>query len=98
MMFTFLENALNVGIFTHAPVPNSKFQADFSENLFCPTAKRSGENYDFLYQNLIRRHEDDLKHYVIYILILYFHFDIFIFSYFSCMICNFSKCDGFSVL
>ena len=34
MMFTFLENALNVGIFTHAPVPNSKFQADFSEICF----------------------------------------------------------------
>ena len=24
--------------------------------------KKSGENYDFLYQNSIKRHEDDLEH------------------------------------
>ena len=34
MVFTFLENALNLGIFTHVPVPHSKLQAEFFENLF----------------------------------------------------------------
>ena len=34
MMFSFLENALNLCIFTHAPVPHSKLQLEFFENLF----------------------------------------------------------------
>ena len=34
MVFTFLKNALNLGIFTHAPIPHSKLQAEFFENLF----------------------------------------------------------------
>ena len=50
-VFTVLENALNPGIFTYAPVPPSKGQTDFFENLFPPTAERGGENYDLLYQN-----------------------------------------------
>ena len=33
MMFTFLENGLNLGIFTHAPVPYSKLKAEFFENV-----------------------------------------------------------------
>ena len=61
-MFPFLENAFNLGIFTHAPVPHSKLQAEFFENLFPPTAERSGENYDLLYQNSIRKYVDDLEH------------------------------------
>ena len=28
MIFTLLENALNPGIFTHAPIPHSKLQAE----------------------------------------------------------------------
>ena len=62
MVFTFLENALNLGIFTHAPVRHSKLQAEFFENLFPPTAERGGENYDLFYQNSIRKYEDDLEH------------------------------------
>ena len=61
MVLTFLENALNLGIFTHAAVPHSKLQAEFFENLFPPTAERGGENYDLLYQNSIREYEDDLE-------------------------------------
>ena len=79
MEFTFLENALIRGIFTHAP-PHSKLVAKFLsscprqketthspsqhsfENLFLPTAERGGGNYDFLYQNSVRKYEDDLKH------------------------------------
>ena len=68
IVFTFLENALNIGIFIHAPVPHTKRQAEFFENLFPPTAERGGENYDLLYQNSIRKHGDDSEHSVIYVL------------------------------
>ena len=57
MVFTFLENALNLDIFTHEPVPHSKLLAEFFENLFPPTAERGGENYDLLYQNSIRKYD-----------------------------------------
>ena len=39
-----------------------------SENLFPPTAERGGGNYDFLYQNSVRKYEGDLEHLVFYIL------------------------------
>ena len=83
--FTFLENALIQGIFTHA-VPHSKLAPKFLssrprqretnyfprqhsfENAFSPTAEISGRNYDFLYQNSVRKYEDDLEHEVFYIL------------------------------
>ena len=55
MVFAFLENALNLGIFTHAPVPHSKLQAEVFENLFPPKGERGGENYDLLYQSSIRK-------------------------------------------
>ena len=61
MLFTFLENALNLGIFTHAPVLHSKFPAECFENLFSPTSERGGENYDLLYQNSVIKYEDDLE-------------------------------------
>ena len=38
---------------THSPKQHSL------ENLFPPTADRGGENYDLLYQNSIRKYEDD---------------------------------------
>ena len=60
MVFTFLKNVLNLGIFTHAPVAHSKLQAEFFENLFSPTAERGGENYDLLYQNSVRKYENNL--------------------------------------
>ena len=68
MVFTLLENALNPGIFIHAPVPHSKLQAEFFENLFPQKAERGGENYHLLYQNSVRKYEDELEHSVIYIL------------------------------
>ena len=67
MAFTFVENALNLFIFTHASVP-TQVSAQFSvprQNVLkiCfPQAKRSAENDDSLYQNLIRKYEDDLEH------------------------------------
>ena len=50
MVFTFLENALNLCVFTHAPIPHSKLQAEFFENLF-PQRRNGwrGGNYDLLY-------------------------------------------------
>ena len=38
MLFT-LENELNLCIYTHAPVPHSRLQVQFFENLFPPRAK-----------------------------------------------------------
>ena len=62
MVFTFLENALNLGVFTHAPVPHLKLQAESFENLFPLTEETSRENQDFLYQNSVRKYKDDLEH------------------------------------
>ena len=62
MVFTFLENAFNLGVFTHAPIRHSKLKRKLFENLFPPTDETCRENYDLLYQNLIRKHEDDLEH------------------------------------
>ena len=59
MVFTFIENAVNPGIFTHDPAPHSKFQAEFFENLFLLTVKMGGVNYDLL---SIRECEYDLEH------------------------------------
>ena len=65
VVFAFLANALNLGIFTHVPVPHSKLHAEFFENLFPPAAERGRENYDLLYQNSIRKYEDDFI-YILY--------------------------------
>ena len=62
MVFALLENALNLDIFAHAHFSHSKLQAEFFENLFPPTAEGGGEIYDWLYQNSIRKYEDDLEH------------------------------------
>ena len=45
MVFTFLENALNLSIFNHAPVAQSKLQEEIS----FPQDKKGGGNYDLLY-------------------------------------------------
>ena len=62
IVFTFLENALNLSFFTHATVTYLNLHADFFENLLPTTAERGGENYDLLCQNSIRKYEDDLEH------------------------------------
>ena len=61
MMFTFLENALNLEIFTRALIPHSKIQAEFFGNLFPPTVEKGGENYDWLYQKSNRKYEGNLE-------------------------------------
>ena len=38
----------------------------FLKNLFRTTAESGGGNYDFLYQNLIKKYEDDLDYWAIY--------------------------------
>ena len=62
MVFTFLENTLNLGTFTHAPVSHSKLQAELFEILFPPAAESGGQNYDLPYQNSIRKYEDDYEY------------------------------------
>ena len=59
MVFTFQENALNICIFTHAPVP--QFRQDFLK-ISLPQDEKGGENYDLLYQNSIRKYKGDLEH------------------------------------
>ena len=62
MALTFLENALNLGIFNHVPVLHSKLQGEFFGNLLSPTTERVGENSDLFHQISIRKYEDDFKH------------------------------------
>ena len=62
MVFTFLEKALNLCIFTHVQVgPHSKLGRNFLK-IFFLQGERGRENYDLLYQNSIRKYEDDLEH------------------------------------
>ena len=56
MLFTLPENALNLCIFTHAPDPYLKFL------IFCFQDGRGRGSYDLLYQNSIRKYENDLGH------------------------------------
>ena len=62
MLFKFLENVLNLGIFTHAPVSHPELQVEFFENLLSPAAEIGGENHDLLYHSSIRKYENDLGH------------------------------------
>ena len=41
--------------------PKVSHQHSF-ENLFPPTAERGDGNYDLLYQNSVRKYEEDLEH------------------------------------
>ena len=59
MVFTFPENALNLYIFTHAPVRHLVY--NFWKIIF-PQDKIDGGNCDVLYQNSIKKYEDDLEH------------------------------------
>ena len=47
VVFTFLENALNLCVFTHAPVHYSRLHVELFENLF-PPRRRGGGNYALL--------------------------------------------------
>ena len=61
MVLTFLQHALKLCIFTHAPVPHSNSRYNFLK-ICTPHEVKGGENYDLLYQNLIRKYEDVLEH------------------------------------
>ena len=100
MVFTFLENALNLGIFTQVP-PHSKLapkflsshlrqkeitrfsREHFFENLFPPTAERVQET--MICFTKIQSEN---------MMIAWGIITLFIF----CMICNFFKRDGFTIL
>ena len=83
MMFT-LENELNLCIFTHTPVLHSKLQVHFSENLFPARAKNKGVEETMICFIIIQ--SENMK--------MTWNISLFI----CCMIYNFSKCDGFTVL
>ena len=51
--------SLNLCFFTHAPVPHSKLLVEF---FVSPKTEGVGGSYDLLYQNSIRKYEDDLEH------------------------------------
>ena len=101
MVFTFLENALNLGIFTHVS-PHSKLapkfllshprqkeithsQGSIFPKICFPNSRRGGGNYDLLYQNT-KIQSENMK----------MTWDIRLFIF--CVICNFFKCDGFTIL
>ena len=72
MVFTFLENALNLGIFTHVPSlltqcsPLSSYHHILVRRklliLNYSLLNWGGGNYDLLYQNSIRKYESGLEH------------------------------------
>ena len=82
MVFTFPENALNLCIFTHAPVPHSKFLVEFFKNLFPPKT----EGVDEAMICSIKIQSKNMK----------MTWNISLSTF--CMVFNFSKCDGFTVL
>ena len=45
-----------------SPVPHSKLQVKFFENLFPATAESGRENYGLFYPNSITKYEDHLEH------------------------------------
>ena len=62
MIFTFLENVLNLCSFTHASVLQSKLQVESFENLFSSLKMKGVEETKLLDQSSIRKCEDDLEH------------------------------------
>ena len=79
-----LENAFNLCIFTQAPILHSKLQAQFFENLFFPNTKNKGVEETMIC--FIKIQSENMK--------MTWNISLFI----CCMIYNFSKCDGFTVL
>ena len=51
--------SLNLCFFTHTPVPHSKLLVEF---FVSRNTEGAGGSYDFLYQNSIKKDEDDLEH------------------------------------
>ena len=82
LLFTLLKNASNLCIFTHASVIHSKLQAEFFENLF-PRKTKGVEKTIICF---IKIQSKNVK--------MTWNNSSFIF----CMVCNFCKCDGFTVL
>ena len=72
---------MNLGIFTHAPVPNSELQVEFFENLFPPKQKGVEETIICF----TKTQSKNMK--------MNWNIRLFIFY----IICNFSKCDDFTV-
>ena len=52
---------LAITLYRQKEITHSPRQHCF-QHLFFPTAERGGANYDLLYQNSVRKYEDDLEH------------------------------------
>ena len=87
MVFTFLENAFNPCIFTHVSFSYSKLQVEFFENVFPPRQK----GWSKLWFSLSKFNQKICRWLGI---LVWKTWNIGIF----CMICNFPKCDCFTVL
>ena len=48
--------------FTHAAVPDSELQVEYTLKVCFFQDGKGGGRYDLLYQNSIRKYEDDLEH------------------------------------
>ena len=86
MVFT-LENVMNLCIFTHAQNSHLNFQVQLlkqDEHLFPPRAKNKGVEETMIY--FIKTQSENMK--------MTWYISLFVF----CMVYNFSKCDGFTVL
>ena len=62
MVITFLENALNLGIFAHALLPSQNSRQNFFKIYFLQQQKGVEKTNDMLYQNLITKYQDDCEH------------------------------------
>ena len=79
-----LENVLNLFIFTHCPVLHSKLQVQLFENLFPPRARNKAVEETIIC--FIKIQSENMK--------MAWNISLFIF----CMVYNFSKYDGLTVL
>ena len=66
MVFTFLENALNLGILLTPSFPTQNSRQNFLKTCFPQQQNYFPQNYDLLYQNSFRKNEDGLEHGYLY--------------------------------
>ena len=86
MVFTFLENALNLWIFTHIPVPQSKLTPG---RIFWKSVSPKTKRVEETMFCFIKTQSENIK----------MAWNIYLFKlFYFCMICNFFKWDDFTVL
>ena len=66
MVFTFLENAYDLGILLMSPFPTQSSRQNFLKTCFPQQQNYFPQNYDLLYQNSFRKNEAGLEHGYLY--------------------------------